>query len=247
MSSSAFIVSAGRAIRGSLGRFLAIAGIIALGVGFLAGLWSTEPSMIHTGRGQVAAQRLFDLRLLSETGFTEADLSAFADTPGVRAAAGSISLDAIVQTDLTDAGGAAGLTDIGTETTVVVSTLTPGINEVTLTAGAMPVGPGEVLLDDVAFSAAMIGTTLTLSPDNPADVLAAFGAPELQVTGLGRSIQYANRERGSAVPGRGRVSAFVFTPRETYHLPVYTEAFLLLDGAPEPFTDEYAAWVGQQA
>ena len=60
-----------REIRGTLGRFLAILGIVALGVGFFAGLKVTQPSMLLTGSEYAEATALYDLRLISTLGLTE--------------------------------------------------------------------------------------------------------------------------------------------------------------------------------
>ena len=59
-----------RSIRATLGRYLAILAIVALGVGFFAGLKSSMPAMVSTADGFLRAQRFADFRLLSTLGFT---------------------------------------------------------------------------------------------------------------------------------------------------------------------------------
>ena len=63
-----------REIRASLGRYLAIAAIIALGVGFFAGLRITTADMIETTNEYLSDLKLFDYRLASTIGFTEREL-----------------------------------------------------------------------------------------------------------------------------------------------------------------------------
>ena len=52
-----------REIKGSMGRYLAILSIIALGIGVFTGLKACKPSMIETVSGYVTDHALFDFRL----------------------------------------------------------------------------------------------------------------------------------------------------------------------------------------
>ena len=72
-----------RSIRQSLGRYLAILAIVALGVGFFAGLKSSCPAMLGTADAYFHRQRFEDFRLLSSLGLTEEDAAAFEALPGV--------------------------------------------------------------------------------------------------------------------------------------------------------------------
>lgn len=82
-----------RELRHSLGRFLAIAAIVALGVGFFAGLKVAQPAMLRTGSQYVQKTELFDYRLVSTLGLTQEDADYFAGLDGVRAAEGARSVD----------------------------------------------------------------------------------------------------------------------------------------------------------
>ena len=63
-----------RSVRMTLPRFLAIFAIIALGVGFFAGLKVTTPSFIVTGNKYINDYALYDFKLLSTIGFTDEDI-----------------------------------------------------------------------------------------------------------------------------------------------------------------------------
>lgn len=80
--------SASREIRQSLGRYLAILAIVGLGVGFFAGLRTSQPAMMATGVEYLEEQNLFDFRMLSTLGFTDEDVERFAAQEGVAAARG---------------------------------------------------------------------------------------------------------------------------------------------------------------
>ena len=78
-----------RSIRQSLGRYLSILGIIALGVGFFAGLKSSYPAMQSTAGRYFHDRKFHDFQLLSSLGFTESDCAAFSALDGVEAAEGA--------------------------------------------------------------------------------------------------------------------------------------------------------------
>ena len=62
-----------REIKESLGRFLAILAIVALGVGFFAGLKVTQPAMLKTAQRYFDKTALYDYRPISTVGFSEED------------------------------------------------------------------------------------------------------------------------------------------------------------------------------
>ena len=77
-----------RQIRSSLTRFLAIAAIVALGVGFFCGLRLTKTAMVHTLDNYAEAHRMYDFRLVSTVGFDETDAEALAADARVAACEG---------------------------------------------------------------------------------------------------------------------------------------------------------------
>ena len=82
-----------REIKTSLGRYLAILAIIALGVGFFAGLRVTRTAMISTANHYLKDLAMFDDRILSTLGWTEEDVDAFRKLDGVSAAETPIDPD----------------------------------------------------------------------------------------------------------------------------------------------------------
>ena len=58
-----------REIRKSLGRYLAILAIVALGVGFFCGLRVCRDAMVETGDDYLDRQSMYDYRLISTVGF----------------------------------------------------------------------------------------------------------------------------------------------------------------------------------
>ena len=68
----------------SMGRFIAIAVIIALGAAIFVGLRTTKADMVATGQKYTDAQNMFDLRLLSTYGWSRNQVHAVAGMEGVK-------------------------------------------------------------------------------------------------------------------------------------------------------------------
>ncbi|MDO4396585.1 MAG: hypothetical protein Q4C51_07390, partial [Clostridia bacterium] len=63
-----------REIRSSLGRYIAILAIVALGVGFFSGLKVTQEAMVKTTDKYLDAHNMFDYKLVSTLGFEDQDI-----------------------------------------------------------------------------------------------------------------------------------------------------------------------------
>ncbi|MBR5057044.1 MAG: ABC transporter permease, partial [Clostridiales bacterium] len=133
-----------RCIKGSIMRYLAILAIIALGVGFFAGLKSTMPAFLTTGDKYVRNQALFDYRILSTIGFDDEDAKKIGDLPGVRSAEGSTYTDGIVSRKSAK--------DEEKELVSVVRfhTLTENVNKLDLIEGRLPEKANEIVVDAYA-------------------------------------------------------------------------------------------------
>ena len=84
--------SALREIKAGLGRYLAMIAIIALGVGFFAGLRSSRPAMVSAGQRYLDETRFFDYRLVSTMGYDESAPRRFSE---FGTAEGSVSVDVL--------------------------------------------------------------------------------------------------------------------------------------------------------
>ena len=66
MRKSAMQKNLTQSIKKSLGRYIAIVAIIALGAGLFMGLLMTKQDMVATGQRFMDRQNMFDLRLISD-------------------------------------------------------------------------------------------------------------------------------------------------------------------------------------
>ena len=72
----ALVKSAFREIRSTMSRFLSIFGIVALGVGFFAGVKAAAPDMRSTVDDYLDSASLADMRVVSTYGFNDDDQKA---------------------------------------------------------------------------------------------------------------------------------------------------------------------------
>jgi len=217
-----------RSIRASLGRYLAILAIVALGVGFFAGLKSSMPAMVSTADDYLRRQRFHDFRLLSTLGFTPEDEAAFRDMEGAAEAEGAYFADAVVESS-------------GDREVVHFASLTRRVDVPLLTEGRLPKKPGECLADDAAFSSRDLGRVLTLSRENDADTLETFSRESFTIVGLARSPRYISADRGTTSLGTGSVKGFVLLLPEAFASGAFHEMLLRCDLPGEIYSDAYNA------
>ena len=215
-----------RSIRASLGRYLAILAIVALGVGFFAGLKSAMPAMVSTADEYLREQRMYDFRLLSTLGFTQEDESAFRAMDGAAEAEGAYFADAAVE--------------IGAERTVVhFASVTERVAVPLLTAGRMPEKPEECLADDTAFGETDIGRVVTVLGENEEDTLDLLACDSYVIVGLARSPRYISADRGTTSLGSGNVKGFVLLPPEGFSSEAYHEMLLWCGLPGEIYSETY--------
>ena len=216
-----------RTIKSSLGRYLAILAIIALGVGFFAGLRITETTMHKTADAYIDELNLYDFRLVSTLGLTSGDVESFTHLEGIEQACGSVSADVIiVATD-------------GSDTVFHAHTLLDGVNGVDLVKGRMPEMPSECLIDSLYADDSMLGKTIVLSHNNSEGTFDTFAYDEYTVVGLVNASEYINFQRGTTALANGEASGFVYLMAEGFSTDYFTEIYLTLPGQYEIHSESY--------
>ncbi|MFR6087457.1 MAG: hypothetical protein ACLUIX_09685 [Oscillospiraceae bacterium] len=208
-----------REIKTSLGRYLAILAIIALGVGFFAGLRVTRTAMISTANHYLKDLAMFDDRILSTLGWTEEDVDAFRKLDGVSAAEGARSADVLC------------VGEDGSDMVLKAHSLTQQVNRLSLQAGRLPEKADECVVDAWRYDESALGSVIRLSDNNSADTMDTFASREYTVVGVVASPMYVNYERGGTALGNGTVAAFVYLLPEGFAMDYYTEIDVTLTGA----------------
>ncbi|MBR5701361.1 MAG: ABC transporter permease, partial [Oscillospiraceae bacterium] len=224
------VLSVLREIKSTLARYLAIFAIIALGVGFFAGLRISTDAMLSTADAYFQEKELYDFRLVSTLGLTREDVEAFAGLEGVEKAIGSVNADFLCRSEDGDIVLRAHL-------------LTEEMNRLDLAAGRLPRAGDECVLDALFFGEEYLGTVLAFSEENTEDTFSSFAYDAYTVVGLVNAPYYANFERGTSALGQGKLSGFIYLPAEGFDTEIYTEIFLTLTEGGKLYSDAYEAAV----
>ncbi len=218
-----------RQIRSSLGRYLAILAIIALGVGMFSGLRVAKSSMLKTADEYIEELNLYDFRLVSTLGLTQEDVEAFSGLDGVEHAVGSVSIDVLYRTQS------------DTDEALHIHSLHDQINGLDLQAGRLPQAADECVVDALAFSEDMIGQQIVFSDINDADTLDSFTYEAYTVVGTVNAVTYTHFDRGATSLADGHVSGFVYILPEGFCTDYYTEIYLDVAAEGEIYSEEYDA------
>lgn len=206
--------------------------IIALGVGFFAGLKVTKPAMVQSGNEFMRDYGLYDFRLLSTYGFDDADVEALAEADHVMVAAGSYYEDFIY------------VNDTSGEYVLKAYSVTDGVNELELCAGRMPEAPNECVVDAQQLGALdLLGKQIDVDESNDEEIKDSFGYDSYTVVGMVHSPMYINIERGTTSIGNGRVNGFIYIPEDGFEFEYYKEVYLKCQDSYDIYTDEYDTYI----
>ncbi|MDR2792356.1 MAG: ABC transporter permease [Treponema sp.] len=239
-----YILTVIREIRGSLGRFIALFGIVALGVGFLAGLLATTPDMMLSVDRYFDETSMMDVFVKGSMGLTQADERELAALDTVERVMGAYALDALIKTE-------------SDETLVARIYGLPladiSLNTPELIEGRMPQAPGECLAQQGGgrLIAPQIGTRVSISDETlkynaSFETLGdIFNTVDYTVTGIVKSPLFLATEREPATAGGGTLDVVMYVDKQRYNLAAYTDFFITLKDAAglEAFSPAYQALV----
>ena len=228
MAGKAYSKNIKRTIRGSLGRYLAIMAIVALGVGFFVGVKDTKASMLKTCDKYVDEHNMYDFRVVSTLGFTDEDAEALGSADGVSEAEGSVTTDFFSEDRS------------GNSIILRAHSLTEKINTPKVTEGRMPESPGECLADAHYFDDSDIGKLLRVTDENSSDTKKTLKYKGYEIVGLATSPYYIMKtERGTGTIGDGSIDAFVYIPEKGFDTDYFTEIFVTSQKQGYVYSDEY--------
>lgn len=215
-----------REIKKSSGRFFSILFIVALGVAFFSGIRASEPDMRITGDSYFDGSNLMDVKAISTLGITKDDVKAFEELELIQKAEGAYSADFLTETE-------------DEQLALHVISLSEGMNDVTVTEGRLPEKTGECLADNE--TGYRVGDKILLKSGKDTPVTDTLKKEELTVVGTGSTPCYISFNRGSTTIGTGNLDGFLVVPEQDFKLEVYTECYMLVEGAKEltAYTEEY--------
>ena len=236
---SAFNTETLRSITHSLGRFLAIAAIVALGTGFYAGLRMTAPDMKLAADEYFDGTSLMDIRVLSTLGLTDDDIAVLRHVEGVEAVMPARETDVMASIDgeqyatrvhsLPDAARTSDTSD-----GVHARSDDPDyLNRPLLVRGSWPQKTGECVLSAnlVENDAIAVGDTLTIT-EGVQDVDQTLVTRTYTVTGFVNAPYYAtSSSMGETTLGSGSIQQYMYVPESDFSADLpYTEAYLAVRG-----------------
>ncbi len=195
-------------MRKNIGRFLSLLFIVALGVGFFAGLRETTPDIEATLDNYYDEHNLMDFKIVSTMGLTEDDIASLEELKNIEKVVASYSVDTLIDGEA-----------------VRIHAIEEDINNVDLVEGNMPENNNECIADATKYK---IGDTLTISKLSQEGMLQNT---TYKVVGLANSPMYLSRQMGIASIGTGELASFIYIPKENFNSEYYTEVYLTAKGS----------------
>ncbi len=211
----------------SFGRYAAIAAIIMLGAGLFMGLLMSKADMVATGQKFVDEQDMYDLRMVSNYGWSEDFVEKFKALPGVEDAEGLIYLDLIARTGDLD------------ELVYRFYSIPESVNRIALRGGRWPEADNEILADGFFCDDSILGQQVVLSPTNEEDSLESLRQDTFTIVGYVATPLYMDMNRGTTSVGSGSLQNYYYVPLGAFDVDYYTEINLTLEGQYAIYTDRY--------
>ena len=211
-----------REIRGSVKRFISLAFISLLGVGFFVGIKMASVDMLTTLDNYFDGVTLYDLQVMAPLGFSDEAVAAVRELPEVQAAVAVRLRDETVA--LTEG-----------EQVVELIELTQAMNRVELEAGAWPAAAGEIVVERalLAENGLTIGDTIEgVVPDAADDV----AGERYKIVGVVQSPLFLDDARGTTLTGDGKVGYYAYAGAETFDETDPQRLYVTATGAEQEAT-----------
>jgi len=237
-----------RAIRNTLSRFVSIVIIVALGVGFYAGLKAVSPNMKQAAADFYAEHQLADVVVHSTAGFDAQDLKSVLALPGVESATLSRSIDGILysmdEEDVMEqsmTGTSYVIRVIGYDFEQGVGSGSDRRNQLTLVDGRWPEKPQECVVS--AYENKMeprhyiLNQVIHIKGDHE-DLLDTVSSEYYQVVGVVHTPEFVAMELGASTAGGGELSGYIYIQDTAFKMEnEYTTMYIAAQGA-----SNYAAY-----
>ena len=224
-----------REIKISLGRFLSILCIVAIGVAFFAGIKASAPDMKNSADTYFDKYNVQDIQVYSTIGLTKKDVAAINKIKGVMSVQPSFSMDTLSQIDSTQ---------------MVIKVISYGIdqkmNKVRVVEGRMPERENECLVEassatNKLYGTFHIGDTIKLQSGTDGALSKSLKHTKYKIVGTCYNPNYLSYEKGSSNIGSGTVNSFIYIQNTNVLKDYYTEVNVCVKGAKDLdcYSDEY--------
>lgn len=224
-----------REIKISLGRFLSILCIVAIGVAFFAGIKASAPDMKNSADTYFDKYNVQDIQVYSTIGLTKKDVAAIKKIKGVKSVQPGFSMDTLSQIDSTQ---------------MVIKVISYGIdqkmNKIRVVEGRMPERENECLVEassatNKLYGTFHIGDTIKLQSGTDEVLSKSLKHTKYKIVGTCYNPNYLSYEKGSSNIGSGTVNSFIYIQNTNVLKDYYTEVDVCVKGAKDLdcYSDEY--------
>ena len=226
-----------REIKNTKSRFISIFLIVAFGVALLAGVRASMPDMKISADRQYDKENIMDIKIIDTMGLTREALDKIKEADGVERAHGAYSKDVLFEIE-------------GKKYGVKMMSLMSDINVPHITEGRLPSKENECIADEKLIERGYaVGDKLKFVSGTDIALTDELAYDEYTITGFATSSLYLNNGRGTSTVGNGKNEFFVMVKTQAFLSPVYTEAYVLVEGAKDYdcYTDDYEECVSKVA
>ena len=187
-------------IKKSLGRFISLILIVALGSAFFSGIREASFDMIKTMDKYYDDTFLMDYKIVSTMGLTDDDVDSISKLSNNLIVIPSYSFDTVINGNVTR-----------------VHAIEEEVNKVNLISGRMPNNGYECLVEDGTYA---IGDKITLEKND------YVSNTKYTVVGTITSSLYTYKNKGISSVGDGKLDTYVYIPKDNFNIEYYTEIYL---------------------
>ncbi|OAB36032.1 ABC transporter permease [Paenibacillus glacialis] len=237
-----YIKTITREIKQSFGRFVAIFAIVALGVGFLAGLLATTPDMQASVDKYYDDSQMADINIKATMGLTDTDVEAILAMDEVEEVMPAYVTDSLMETNHNEV---LATRIYGLPLEKLNDNENGFVNRLKLIDGRMPQAKNEALVERKGnfLSEIKLGSTMSVSEenDNYGNVGDTYNTTEYTVVGIVSNPLYLSMEPESSKIGNGRIGAMMYVDESNYKLGAYTDLYITASGVSDlnTFKEEY--------
>ena len=205
-------------------KFISLLLIIVIGTGFYVGLKSTPKDMKETAKAYYKETNLFDLKVVSSSGFSKNDYYSLKQVDGVKGVFLSKTLDVI--TTINNSDYVIKLNSINEDRDLKSDDY---INHLTLLKGRYPKTINEGLVEEkfLTDNNLSLDDLVTLKPEDEN----GLRAKKIKIVGVVRSSYYSSKDRGTSNLKNGKVDYFMYLSEGDFASDLYTEGYVTIKGA----------------
>ncbi|MDD7280650.1 FtsX-like permease family protein [Floccifex sp.] len=222
-------------IKHSIGRFLSILLIVAIGTAFFAGIKASAPDMKYSADQYFDSYHVQDIQVYSTLGLYDDDVEQIAKLEHVKSVQPTFSIDTLCQREASE---------------LVIKVLSyqdnQELNQIRLVDGRMPKNENECLIQAASTTSELyggfeIGDTIDLYLNDEDELSKTLKNQSFKIVGTCYNPNYLSYELGSSSIGSGKVSSFIYVKDSNILADYYTEIDVAVDGCEQldSYTDEY--------